>query len=120
VTGNWRPEAEQPVASAENGRRQPPTQSGAEVAATLLAASSSPLAPEGAGTTPLPDLEKGGGVRQCARDNGMKDVPDTTSDGPLVDMSRIPSAAGRGARSISGFQAAADTCTAIDSGELAR
>ena len=48
--------------------------------------------------------------------HGMKDFSDP--NGPLVDPSRIPSAAGRGAGSISGFRAAADECTVIDSGEL--
>jgi hypothetical protein len=55
---------------------------------------------------------------QCMRDNGVKDFPDPTRDGPLIDTTRIPSAAGRGARSIPGFQAAMQTCTAIYSGEL--
>ena len=55
---------------------------------------------------------------QCMRDNGVKDFPDPTRDGPLIDTTRIPSAAGRGARSIPGFQAAMQKCTAIYSGEL--
>jgi hypothetical protein len=55
---------------------------------------------------------------QCMRDSGVKDFPDPTRDGPLIDTSRIPSAAGRGARSIPGFQAAMQRCTAIYSGEL--
>jgi hypothetical protein len=55
---------------------------------------------------------------QCMRDNGVKDFPDPTADGPLIDTTRIPSAAGRGARSIPGFQAAVDRCTGIYSGEL--
>ena len=55
---------------------------------------------------------------QCMRDNGVEDFPDPTKDGPLIDTNRIPSAAGRGALSIPGFQAAADKCTAIYSGEL--
>jgi hypothetical protein len=29
---------------------------------------------------------------QCIRDNGVKDFPDPTPDGPLVDTNRIPSA----------------------------
>jgi hypothetical protein len=33
---------------------------------------------------------------QCIRDNGVKDFPDPTPDGPLVDTNRIPSAAGNG------------------------
>ena len=30
---------------------------------------------------------------QCIRDNGVKDFPDPTRDGPLVDTNRIPSSA---------------------------
>jgi hypothetical protein len=37
---------------------------------------------------------------QCMRDNGVKDFPDPTSDGPLVDTNRIPSAATDGGMSI--------------------
>jgi hypothetical protein len=55
---------------------------------------------------------------QCMRDNGIKDFPDPTPDGPLIDTNRIPSAAGRGALSIPGFRAATDTCGAIYAGEL--
>jgi hypothetical protein len=47
---------------------------------------------------------------QCMRDNGVKDFPDPLQGGPLIDTTRIPSAAGRGARSIPGFQAAVQTC----------
>ena len=31
---------------------------------------------------------------QCMRDNGIKDFPDPTPDGPLVDTNRIPSSEG--------------------------
>jgi hypothetical protein len=55
---------------------------------------------------------------QCMRENGVPDFPDPTPNGPLIDTSRIPSAAGRGARNIPGFRAAASKCTAIYSGEL--
>jgi ABC-type glycerol-3-phosphate transport system substrate-binding protein len=55
---------------------------------------------------------------QCMRAKGVPDFPDPTPNGPLIDTNRIPSAAGRGARSIPGFQAAAHKCTAIYSGEL--
>jgi hypothetical protein len=55
---------------------------------------------------------------QCMRDNGVRDFPDPTRNGPLIDTTRIPSAAGRGALSIPGFQAAVQKCTAIYSGEL--
>jgi hypothetical protein len=37
---------------------------------------------------------------QCIRDNGVKDFPDPTEDGPLVDTNRIPSAAGNGIAAI--------------------
>jgi hypothetical protein len=47
---------------------------------------------------------------QCMRDNGIKDFPDPTPDAPLIDTTRIPSAAGRGALSIPGFKAAQETC----------
>jgi len=53
---------------------------------------------------------------QCIRDNGVKDFPDPTPDGPLVDTSRMPGSPG--ARSIPGFQAAMEKCSAIYSGEL--
>jgi hypothetical protein len=55
---------------------------------------------------------------QCMRDNGVKDFPDPTTDGPLIDTSRIPSAAGRGARSIPGFQAAVEKCRDALAGAL--
>jgi hypothetical protein len=57
---------------------------------------------------------------QCMRDNGVKDFPDPTNDGPLIDTTRIPSAAGRGARSIPGFQAAIDRCRAAFAGALTK
>lgn len=55
---------------------------------------------------------------QCMRENGVPDFPDPTPNGPLIDTNRIPSAAGRGARNIPGFTAAAHKCTATYSGEL--
>jgi hypothetical protein len=45
---------------------------------------------------------------QCMRDNGIKDFPDPTPDGPLIDTSKMPGAPG--ARSIPGFQAAQEKC----------
>jgi len=36
---------------------------------------------------------------QCVRDNGVKDFPDPTPDGPLIDTNRIPSVAGKDPRS---------------------
>jgi hypothetical protein len=55
---------------------------------------------------------------QCMRDNGVEDFPDPTVDGPLIDTRRIPSAAGRGARSIPGFQAAMEKCRDALAGAL--
>jgi hypothetical protein len=55
---------------------------------------------------------------QCMRDNGIEDFPDPTKDGPLIDTRRIPSAAGRGARSIPGFQAAMQECRDALAGAL--
>jgi len=53
---------------------------------------------------------------QCIRDNGVKDFPDPTPDGALIDTNRMPGSPG--ARSIPGFQAAIEKCGAIYSGEL--
>ena len=47
---------------------------------------------------------------QCIRDNGVRDFPDPTDDGPLIDTNRIPSAAGRGGRDIPGLQEAMQKC----------
>jgi hypothetical protein len=55
---------------------------------------------------------------QCMRDSGVPDFPDPTPNGPLIDTDRIPSAAGRGARDIPGFSAAAKKCNGRYSGEL--
>jgi hypothetical protein len=52
------------------------------------------------------------------RENGVKDFPDPAKGEPLVDTTRIPSAAGRGALSIPGFQAAMDKCSEVYSSEL--
>jgi hypothetical protein len=37
---------------------------------------------------------------QCIRDNGVKDFPDPTPDGPLIDTNRIPSANRNGGMTI--------------------
>ena len=55
---------------------------------------------------------------QCMRDNGVEDFPDPTKDGPLIDTRRIPSAAGRGALSIPGFQAAMEACRDVSAAAL--
>jgi hypothetical protein len=51
---------------------------------------------------------------QCIRDNGVKDFPDPTPDGPLVDTNRIPSAATNGGMSI--LNAAMQKCPAAAAG----
>ena len=119
MTGTCGPEAEQLVASAEGGgeatsdlergKRWLPPSSGLELSGGTGG---------GGGSITAIDLEKAVKFAQCASDSGMEDCPDPTSHGPLVETSRIPSAAGRGARSMSGFHAAADRCTAIDAGKL--
>jgi hypothetical protein len=43
---------------------------------------------------------------QCMRDHGVKDFPDPTPDGPLVDTNRIPSSAGN----MPAINAAMKTC----------
>lgn len=53
---------------------------------------------------------------QCMRDNGVKDFPDPTEDGPIIDTSRMPGSPG--ARSIPGFQAAQEKCGAIYAGQM--
>jgi hypothetical protein len=52
---------------------------------------------------------------QCMRDNGVPDFPDPTADGPLIDTTRIPSMAGKDARSDPGFNAALQKCRAFAS-----
>ena len=49
---------------------------------------------------------------QCMRDNGVEDFPDPAPGDALIDTTRIPSAAGRGARDIPGFDAATHKCGA--------
>jgi hypothetical protein len=55
---------------------------------------------------------------QCMRDNGVKDFPDPDPDGPIINTDRIPSAAGRGARDIPGFQTAVGKCRGLLAGAL--
>jgi hypothetical protein len=64
------------------------------------------------------DLTKVVQFAKCMPRSGAKDFPDHAPDAPVIDTSRIPSAAGKDARSIPGFQPAADNCPAIYSGEL--
>ena len=53
---------------------------------------------------------------QCMRDNGIKDFPDPTEDGPIIDTSRMPGSPG--ALSIPGFRAAQEKCGAVYGGEM--
>jgi hypothetical protein len=48
---------------------------------------------------------------QCMRDNGIKDFPDPTPDGPLIDTSKMPGSPG--AKSIPGFAAAMEACRGL-------
>ena len=47
---------------------------------------------------------------RCMRDNGVRDFPDPTPNGPLVDTNRIPSLAGKDPRSDPGLNAAMHAC----------
>jgi hypothetical protein len=51
---------------------------------------------------------------QCIRENGVKDFPDPTPNGPLIDTGRIPSAAEPGGMSIlhAAMQKCGDAATA--------
>jgi hypothetical protein len=51
---------------------------------------------------------------QCIRDNGVKDFPDPTSDGPLIDTNRIPSSGTQGGMNI--LHAAMQKCRGFASG----
>ena len=53
---------------------------------------------------------------QCMRDNGIKDFPDPTANGPLIDTSRMPGSPG--ALSIPGFKAAQEKCSDVFKGAL--
>jgi hypothetical protein len=121
VTGNCRPEDEQLVAPADRAQKatfdpvrgeggcHPPR--GLELSAGTVNS--------GANNTAT-NLEKAVQFAQCMRVNSMTDLPDPTADGPLIDTSRFPIVAGKGDRSIPGFQAAADKCTAIYANALGR
>jgi hypothetical protein len=47
---------------------------------------------------------------QCMRDSGVKDFPDPTPNGPLIDTDRIPSLAGKDPRSDPELNAAMHKC----------
>ena len=55
---------------------------------------------------------------QCVRDNGVKDFPDPTKDGPIVDTNRIPSSATPSG--MSALNAAMHECGSIIASELGR
>ena len=55
---------------------------------------------------------------QCVRDNGVKDFPDPTKDGPIVDTNRIPSSATPSG--MSALNAAMHECGDIIASELGR
>ena len=119
MTANGRPESEQLVASAEGAEKAtstPERDEGDRQPARGLELSVGTGGSRGNNTAT--DHEKAVKFAPCARHSGMKDVPDPTSTEPLVDTNRIPSAAGRSARSVSGFPAVADEYSALDSGEL--
>lgn len=50
---------------------------------------------------------------RCMRERGIADFPDPEPGAPLIDTTRIPSAAGRGALEIPGFTEATDACGAV-------
>jgi hypothetical protein len=112
VTGNRRPEAEQLVASA-NGA--PQVTSHPERGGDSCHPARRLELPAGTGSSDTNNaatsLEEPAQFAQFMRHDGVKDFPDPTADGPLIDASPIPAAAGRGARRIAGFRAAADRCT---------
>jgi hypothetical protein len=64
----------------------------------------------GGGNNTAANYEKAVKFAECMRNNGVKDFPDHTENGPLINV--------EGARSIPGFQAAAQKCLKVYSGEL--
>jgi hypothetical protein len=119
VTGNTWPEAEQLVASAvgaEEATSNPKRSKGACNSARRLELSVG-TGGNGCNNTGS-NLEKAVNFAECMRNKGRKDFPDPPADGFLIDMSRIRSAVGSGARSMPGFRAAADRCTALCSSAL--
>ncbi len=119
MTGHCGTESEQLVASAEGAEKAISTpergRRGCRPPRRLeLSASTG----ESRGINTATDLDKAVKFAPVSRDNDMKDFPGPTSNRPLVDTSRITSAARRGAWIISGFQTVPDEYTAIESGEL--
>jgi hypothetical protein len=119
VTGKTRPEAAQLAASAEGAEKATSNPKRGEGGCHPTRRPELSVGTRGGGDRTATELDEAVKFTQCVRANGMKGFRDPTSHGrPLVGTSRIVSAAGRGARSISGFEAAADEYTAIGSGEL--
>jgi hypothetical protein len=119
MTGNCRPESEQLVTTAEGAKEAtstPERDDGGCHPARGLELSVGTGGSRGTNTTT--DLDKAVKFAPGARDNGMTDFPDPASKEPLIDTSRVPFAAGSGARSISGFPAAAYEYSALGSGGL--
>ena len=119
MTANRRPEAEQLVASTnaaqeatsyvERGGDSCHPARRLELSAGTGSSDANKLAT---------NLDEAVQFAQCVRDDGVKEFPDPTADGPLIDASRISAVVGRGARRIAGFQAAAGRHSAIDSSAL--
>jgi hypothetical protein len=62
-----------------------------------------------------PEQQKGAlKFAQCIRDNGVKDFPDPTADGPLIDTNRIPSSGTQGGMNL--LDAAMQKCRDFASG----
>jgi hypothetical protein len=55
---------------------------------------------------------------QCIRDHGVKDFPDPTKDGPMVDTNRIPSSATQSG--MNALNAAMHKCGSIIASQLGR
>jgi hypothetical protein len=119
MTGSYRPESEQLVTTADDAEKAtstPEREEGGCHPARGLELSVGTVGSRGGSSTT--DLEKAVRFAPGARDNGMTDVPGPTSAEPLVETSRIPASAVRSARSISGFEAAANAYGALGSGGL--
>lgn len=121
MIGNCRPESEQLAAPAEGAGEAASTPERDEGGCRPASGLELPVGAGGSrGNNTPTDLEKAVRCAPGAGDNGMTDFPDPTSHELPVDTSRIPSAAERGARSMSGLPAAAYEYTALGSGELGR
>jgi hypothetical protein len=119
MTGNCGPGAEQLVASVESEEEATLNRKGGKGGyppARMLEFSVG-TGGRGSNTTAI-DLEQTVEFAQREHGSGTTGFPGPTLNWAIVESRRIPSAAGEGARSMSGLHAAAAGCTAIDSGEL--